>query len=146
MNNVSEENILHLCVLIKGCEEPMINEQQRVATDMLLELARKGNPDAISALENLERFPWIHPHLREIIREGLQYFSLPAKSGIPEGNDTAPTVPIVEHVDGVERQVMSHATSHRDTQIENMVHSVKSITNSICSECSYKNKNPRYKN
>jgi hypothetical protein len=142
MSSIDEENILHLSILIKECEEPMINEQQRIAAEMLVDLARKGNANAFSALQNLERFPWIHPHLQEIIREGLQHFSPPKKSSLSEKTDSAPKVPGMEHLDGMEKQVVSHVTSHRDTQIENMLHSVKSITRSMNSEYTESRKSP----
>lgn len=91
MNGISDENIRRFCILIQTCEEPMINGQQKVAAEMLVELAQKGNSDAIAALQNLERFPWIHPHLHEIVAEGLRNSLLPPASSSPYRSNAAPS-------------------------------------------------------
>jgi hypothetical protein len=49
--------------------EPMVNDVQRGAVDLLIRLAGEGNKEAASALRNLLRAPYLHPLLKEMITE-----------------------------------------------------------------------------
>jgi hypothetical protein len=62
-----DENIFNLYNLAKTAEEPMINDIQREAVDFLGNFAMKGNEEAVTALQMLYRFPYLHPHLREMV-------------------------------------------------------------------------------
>jgi len=68
MHYFKDETVLHLYLSVKDCNEPMINEIQRDAVDVLVEMARSGNEEAAIALRDLARAPQIHPLLREQIR------------------------------------------------------------------------------
>ena len=62
-----DENVLHLYIMAKGIDEPMINEIQREAVDFLGTYAMKGNEEAVTAMQMLYLFPELHPLLREIV-------------------------------------------------------------------------------
>lgn len=68
MHHFKDETVLHLYLSVKDCNEPMINEIQRDAVDILLGMARGGNEEAATALCDLARSPMVHPLLREQIR------------------------------------------------------------------------------
>ncbi len=68
MHYFKDETVLHLYLSVKDCNEPMINEIQRDAVDILFGMARGGNEEAVAALHDLARTPSLHPLLREQIR------------------------------------------------------------------------------
>ncbi|MDD4255967.1 MAG: hypothetical protein PHP59_11405 [Methanofollis sp.] len=68
MHRYDDENVLQLYLSIKDSNEPMVNEIQRNAVDLLTGMARNGNSEAGIALEDLARAPMVHPLLREQIR------------------------------------------------------------------------------
>ncbi len=60
-----DENVFNLYIIAKTTDAPMINDVQREAVDFLGDYAKKGNEEAVTALQMLYRFPDLHPHLRE---------------------------------------------------------------------------------
>ncbi len=68
MHRYDDETVLYLYLSVKDGNEPMVNEIQRSAVDLLTEMARSGNTEAFRALEDLASAPMIHPILREQIR------------------------------------------------------------------------------
>jgi hypothetical protein len=68
MHRYDDETVLQLYLSIKDSNEPMVNEIQRNAVDLLTGMARNGNSEAGIALEDLAGAPMVHPILREQIR------------------------------------------------------------------------------
>lgn len=68
MYHYDDENVLQLYLSIKDSNEPMINEIQHDAVEILAGMAQNGNSEAVNALTDLARTPMIHPLLREQIR------------------------------------------------------------------------------
>ncbi|WP_342679861.1 hypothetical protein [Methanofollis sp. UBA420] len=68
MHHYDDETILQLYLSIKDSNEPMVNEVQRDAVDLLTGMAQNGNTEAFRALEDLAGAPMVHPLLREQIR------------------------------------------------------------------------------
>jgi|WetSurSiteA1Bulk_404760.scaffolds.fasta_scaffold221420_2 hypothetical protein len=60
-----DERIFNLYIIAKGNDEPMINHNQREAVDFLGSYAREGNEEAVTALQMLNRYPDLHPLIRE---------------------------------------------------------------------------------
>jgi hypothetical protein len=67
-----DENVFNLYVIAKTTDEPMINDVQREAVDFLGDFAKKGNEEAVTALQMLNRFPDLHPHLREMVASKIR--------------------------------------------------------------------------
>ncbi|WP_067048290.1 hypothetical protein [Methanofollis ethanolicus] len=68
MHHYDDETVLQLYLSVKDSNEPMVNEVQRDAVDLLTEMAQNGNTEAFRALEDLASAPMVHPLLREQIR------------------------------------------------------------------------------
>jgi hypothetical protein len=68
MHRYDDETVLQLYLSVKDGNEPMVNEIQRDAVDLLTSMARDGNNEASRALEDLAGAPMVHPILREQIR------------------------------------------------------------------------------
>jgi hypothetical protein len=71
MHRYDDETVLQLYLSIKDGNEPMVNDIQHDAVDLLTGMARNGNTEASTALEDLARSPMIHPILREQIRSAI---------------------------------------------------------------------------
>jgi hypothetical protein len=69
MITLNDKNVQALYITVRNDSEPMINEMQRGAVEMLLGMARDGNTEAAAALGDLATAPNLHPLLREIILE-----------------------------------------------------------------------------
>ena len=66
-----DEKVFNLYIIAKGTDELMINDIQREAVDFLGDFAKKGNGEAVTALQMLYRFPFLHPLLREKVAGNL---------------------------------------------------------------------------
>jgi hypothetical protein len=60
-----DEKVFSLYIIAKGIDEPMINHSQREAVDFLGNYAIEGNEEAVTALQMLNRYPGLHPLIRE---------------------------------------------------------------------------------
>jgi hypothetical protein len=127
MINMSDEQVLSLYHLIKDSEEPMIGHEQRFAFELLVDMADKGNQEAIQALLSLKRAPFLHPHLREMI-DGIahrpQNDQLSTLEG--QGNKGVP----------LEYQVMVHAaTFGKEQSADATAQWIASLRNGSCDQC-----------
>ena len=71
MKDFADERINLLYYLALDPSEPMINEEQKIAVLQLAELASAGDQNAHRALTDLERQPYLHPVLKEMIQMSL---------------------------------------------------------------------------
>ncbi|MDD3622924.1 MAG: hypothetical protein PHQ81_11020 [Methanofollis sp.] len=69
MHHFESGTILRLYLSVKDENEPMVNDIQRNAVDLLGIMAQEGNAEAHEALNALADAPMIHPLLREQIRQ-----------------------------------------------------------------------------
>ena len=69
MDQFQDANVADLFNIVRDNNEPMINDDQRIAVEILGGLTRKGNGEAAKALKRLAESPFIHPLLRENIRQ-----------------------------------------------------------------------------
>jgi hypothetical protein len=60
-----DETVLNLYIIVKRIDESMINDVQREAVEFLGDYALKGNNEAMTALQMLNRSPDLHPLIRE---------------------------------------------------------------------------------
>jgi hypothetical protein len=71
MKDFHDKWVRRLYYLILDPQEPMINQNQKIAIEFLAEKAATGNTDAIAALNKLLRQPFLHPALREMVNMAL---------------------------------------------------------------------------
>ncbi|QYZ79071.1 hypothetical protein E2N92_06325 [Methanofollis formosanus] len=69
MHHFEDKTVFQLYLSVKNDIEPMVNDIQRDAVDLLGIMAQKGNAEAFEALSDLANAPMIHPILREQIRQ-----------------------------------------------------------------------------
>ncbi|QSZ67121.1 hypothetical protein RJ40_06220 [Methanofollis aquaemaris] len=69
MHHFEDKTVFQLYLSAKNDTEPMVNDIQRDAVDLLGIMAQKGNAEAYDALNALADAPMIHPLLREQIRQ-----------------------------------------------------------------------------
>ncbi|MBP2146525.1 hypothetical protein J2129_001979 [Methanofollis sp. W23] len=69
MHHFEDGTVFRLYLSVKDDNEPMVNDIQRDAVDLLGIMAQKGNTEAHDALSALADAPMIHPILREQIRQ-----------------------------------------------------------------------------
>lgn len=69
MHHFEDSMVFRLYLSVKDENEPMVNDIQREAVDLLSLMAQKGNTEASDALNILADAPMIHPLLREQIRQ-----------------------------------------------------------------------------
>lgn len=69
MHHFEDRTVFQLYLSVKDDNEPMVNDVQRNAVDILGIMAQKGSAEAFDALNTLADAPMIHPILREQIRQ-----------------------------------------------------------------------------
>jgi hypothetical protein len=84
MHAFKSNRITWLYYTALGGEEVMINDVQKMAVSILLDLAWKGDPDAREALDQLDRSPSLHPLLKEMIEDN--------RTSVPHKRQTADAV------------------------------------------------------
>jgi hypothetical protein len=81
MMRTQETDMDVLCLIVKDGGEIMINSDQRTAIDRLGELARSGDSRAFESLLDIQTWPWLHPHLREMVVAELRLLAKERNSG-----------------------------------------------------------------
>ncbi len=79
MKDFTDERINLLYYLVIDPTEPMINEDQKIAVAQLSEWASFGDENAHHALTALERQPYLHPFLKEMVQMALKFDAVKGK-------------------------------------------------------------------
>jgi hypothetical protein len=121
-----DEQVRYLYYLVKGSEEIMISHEQRIAFELLVDMAKKGTEDANQAILSLKRTPFLHPHLREMID---------AFSQQPQNQSSPPEIQGNKGI-SLEYQVIVHATAFNKEQTASTTAQwIASIRNGSCEQC-----------
>ena len=82
MKDFTDERINLLYYLVLDPSEPMINEDQKIAVVQLSEWASAGDENANRALIALERQPYLHPFLKEMVQMALKAHAATKRNGM----------------------------------------------------------------